>query len=136
MSIEKVEQGTEVSSDNIKTSITESFDEARYVKLRTPFSVPGKVFDKLLVDPSDLTGGDYLDLMTRFQREFPMHYQSCKMNKLQDSIFISLVLAKLNPPMTVEDTRRLPFKELSLIEIKMCQLNFFSGDQEQEPVTP
>jgi hypothetical protein len=93
-------------------------DDPRYFFLNEPITVGGKPIDKLLIDTSALRGPVYFKLVTRFRSEHPDIYRN-SFNKLSEEIFLSYVVAELNPPLVVDDLAKLAFDELPVLFLRM-----------------
>ena len=83
---------------------------ARYLKLRKPITCGQVTLDRLLLDPSELSGDTFFILDARFRNEHSFVYAT-SVNKTGESIFLSMILAELNG-ITVEDLRKVSFMEL------------------------
>src|SRR5258707_5451680 len=110
---DETKEGTTKVSD-VKDLETVAID--RYFTLRKPIVCNDQEISKILCDPSELTGKQYFKLVSRFRNEYSDVYRNT-LNKLQDDLFISYVIAELNPPMTLEDVQQIPFSELSIIVV-------------------
>ncbi len=97
--------------------------DPRYFKLTKPITIGQKTIDRLLVVASELTGHVYFNLVARFRKEYPDEYR-LSFNKLSDELFLSYVVAELNPPMVVEDVRKISFKDLPLIFMTLAGFLF------------
>ena len=103
-------------------------DDPRYFKLSKPIRAGDKTIDRLLLDASELSGAVYFSLVSRFRKEFPEEYRG-SFNKLSDEVFLSYIVAELNPPMVVEDVRKIAFKDLPLIFITVASFLFGAKDE-------
>ncbi len=98
-------------------------EDTRYFKLSKPITVGQKTLELVLVDASELTGNVYFNLVARFRKECPEEYR-LSFNKLSDELFLSYVVAELNPPMVVEDVRKITFRDLPLIFMTLAGFLF------------
>ena len=62
--------------------------------------------------------GRNLELVERYAAEHPVSYQQ-SFTRFRDEKFLSLLVVRLNPPMIVEDVRRLSFKDLPLLFVRL-----------------
>ena len=131
MPIEKVATGLAVVPDAEPEQKTEP-DDPRYFKLSKPIKVGNDTFERLLVDSSELTGATYFQLVGRFRKEYPDIYRT-SINKLGEEVFLSYVVAALNPPMTAEDIPKLSFKDLPILF--MAVQSFVYGARTAESAT-
>ena len=131
MPIEKVAAGLAVVPDAEPEQKTDA-DDPRYFKLSKPIKVNNQIFERLLVDCGELPGAVYFDLVGRFRKEYPDIYRS-SINKLGEEIFLSYVLAALNPPLAVEDVRKIAFKDLPIVF--MAIQSFVYGAKTAESAT-
>jgi hypothetical protein len=120
MSIKKI-AAKEISAEEQERA-SELADAQHYV-LKKPLAVGNATLTKLLVDPSEMTGAQYFSLVKRFKTENPGQVVNFKMS---DEIFLSYVLAALNPPMTLEDCANMSFVELEFALTKLMG-NFFQA---------
>ncbi len=97
--------------------------DPRWFALSKPITVGQKTLDRLLVDTSELTGHSYFNLVARFRKECPTEYRE-SFNKLSDELFLSYVVAELNPPMVVEDVRKITFKDLPILFLQLASFLF------------
>ena len=93
-------------------------EDPRYFWLSEPISVAGKTIEKLLIDTSSLRGPVYFKLAARFRTEHPAVYRT-SFNKFGEEIFLSYVVAELNPPMIVDDLQKLDFNDLPMLFLRM-----------------
>ena len=131
MPIEKIAPGLAVVPSPESEQKT-SEDDPRYFKLSKPIKVGDQTFERLLVDCGELSGSVYFSLVGRFRKEYPDIYRT-SINKLGEEIFLSYVIAALNPPMAVEDVRKASFKDLPIM-FMMVQ-NFVYGAKTAESAT-
>ncbi len=124
--IQKIEEPADPKPETAPVVVKESpptTDDPRYFKLSKPITVGAKTLDRLLVDTSELTGHSYFNLVARFRKECPEEYRT-SLNKLTDEVFLSYVVAELNPPMVVEDVRKVTFKDLSVLFLQLVGFLF------------
>lgn len=91
-------------------------DDSFFV-LSHPIQVGDKTFDKLNINPKDLPGDKYFQFVARFRKEYPDIY-AMSPNKLNEEVFLTYIIAALNPPMTPEDMRKISFIDLPMIFMK------------------
>jgi hypothetical protein len=134
MPLKKTEltSGTVVSREEPVSEVPESQEEdVRYYKLAKPITVSGTVLDKLLLDPTELGGPVYFRLVARLRKEYPDIYRQ-SINKLGEEVFLSYIIAELNPPMTVEDLAKVSFVDLPVMFMHVLSLSFRHRTQETE----
>jgi hypothetical protein len=131
MPIEKVATGLAVVPAPEPEQKPEA-EDPRYFKLSKPIKVGNQTFEKLLVDSSELSGTVYFQLVGRFRKEYPDIYRT-SINKLGEEVFLSYVVAALNPPMTAEDIPKLSFKDLPILF--MAVQSFVYGARTAESAT-
>jgi hypothetical protein len=100
-------------------------EDRRYFKLSKPLAAGGRVLDKLLVDPSELSGEVYFKLAAAFRTNHHYIY-STSLNKLAEDTYLQLVLAELNK-IIPEDLKKLSFKDVQRA-LNRVQLFLYSGD--------
>jgi hypothetical protein len=121
---------TKVSADP-PPAVDDLSNDPRYFRLSKPIKVGEKQFDRLLIDSSELSGAVYFNLVGRFRKECNEVYRSST-NKLAEEMFLSYIVAELNPPMVVEDLRKLPFNDLPILFIQL-QAFLFSARMQSNP---
>jgi hypothetical protein len=107
----------------IEPEVTE---DPSYYELQKPIQVGQASVSKILLDPSGLSGPAYFKIVSRFRKEYPEEYSNSTF-KFSSEIFLTLVLAELNPPMTPEDFAKISFVDLEFIFFRSKVLAFQKG---------
>jgi hypothetical protein len=94
----------------------------RYFELLESITV-GKdiVISKILLDPAELKGPVFFKITERFRKEYQQRYREAVSgvnSRFSDDIFLSYVIAELNPPMTVEDLQKVSFVDLDIMFLR------------------
>jgi hypothetical protein len=131
MPLKKIEtdSGPVVKNEDVSPEVQE--EDPRYYQLAKPITVGSSVLSKLLLDPTELGGPVYFKLVARFRKEYPEIYRQ-SFNKLGEEIFLSYVIAELNPPMTVEDLAKVSFVDLPVLFMRVQALAFQDRTQKTE----
>jgi hypothetical protein len=122
---EKLIIGLPDVSKKTPEEIEKEEEARRYYKLSKPLNAGGRILDKLLVDPSDLSGDAYFKLAAAFRTQHHYIY-STSLNKLAEDVYLQLVLAELNK-IIPEDLRKLSFKDVQRA-LNRVQLFLYSSD--------
>jgi hypothetical protein len=97
-------------------------DDPRYYKLTKPIQVGDRRMDRLLLDPSELNGIDFFEIIVEFKRKFPEDARLFSV-KVQNENFLSLVLSRCNN-MAPEDLAKCTFQDLNAIFLRSMAFQF------------
>jgi hypothetical protein len=112
----------EVPVESPQLQVVEKDDDPRYYKLTKPIHVGDRQLDRLLLDPSELNGTDFFQIIAEFKRKFPEDARAFSV-KVQNENFLSLVLSRCNN-IAPEDLAKCTFQDLNAIFLRSMAFQF------------